>query len=220
VKPLQAAGADDASKRTAALFNEWIAKATAVIADEHPANGMTMRGFSTDPGLPKYKDVYGLKAGAIAIYPMYRGVASLVGMDVIAHSAHNVSEEFDVVAKHWNDYDFFFVHVKYTDSRGEDGDFDAKAKVIEEVDTALTKLLALKPDVLAITGDHSTPSQLKAHSGHPVPLLLHAPATARPDRNNGFGERECARGGLGTIAAADIMQLALAHAGRLGKFGA
>jgi 2,3-bisphosphoglycerate-independent phosphoglycerate mutase len=218
--PLQAAGADNASQRTAALFNEWIAKATAVIANEHPANGMTMRGFSTDPGLPKYKEVYGLKAGAIATYPMYRGVASLVGMDVIAHQAHSVSEEFDVVAQHWQAFDFFFVHVKYTDSRGEDGDFDAKAKVIEEVDAALPKLLALKPDVLVITGDHSTPSQLKSHSGHPVPLLLHAPATVRRDRNNGFGERECGRGGLGTIAAADIMPIALGHAGRLGKFGA
>jgi 2,3-bisphosphoglycerate-independent phosphoglycerate mutase len=220
VAPLQAAGNDAASQRTAALFNEWIAKATAVIADQHPANGMTMRGFSTDPGLPKYNEVYGLKAGAIAIYPMYRGVASLVGMDVIQHDAHNVAEEFETVAANWNAYDFFFVHVKYTDSRGEDGDFDAKAKVIEEVDLALPKLLALKPDVLLITGDHSTPSQLKAHSGHPVPLLLHAPATVRRDRNAGFGERECARGGLGTIAAADIMQLALAHANRLGKLGA
>ncbi len=220
VAPLACVGNDAASQRTAALFNEWIAKAIAVIKDQHPANGMTMRGFSTDPGLPKYEEVYGLKAGAIAVYPMYRGVASLVGMDVIAHHAHSVAEEFEAAAQVWKDYDFLFIHVKYTDSRGEDGNFDGKAKVIEEVDAALPTLLALKPDVLVITGDHSTPSQLKGHSGHPVPLLLWAPATVRPDRNAGFGERECGRGGLGTIAAADIMQLALAHANRLGKFGA
>ncbi len=220
VAPLKATGADAASQKTAALFNEWIARATAVIKDDAPANGMTMRGFSTDPGLPKYQEVYGLKAGAIAVYPMYRGVGSLVGMDVIPHHAHSVAEEFEAAGRVWNDYDFLFVHVKYTDSRGEDGNFEAKQKVIEEVDAALPILLGHKPDVLVITGDHCTPSQLKAHSGHPVPLLLWAPATARRDRNNGFGERECARGGLGTFAAADIMQLALAHAGRLGKFGA
>jgi 2,3-bisphosphoglycerate-independent phosphoglycerate mutase len=220
VAPMQAAGADPASQKTAALFNEWIAKATAVIKDDAPANGMTMRGFSTDPGLPKYKDVYGLKAGAIAVYPMYRGVGSLVGMDVIPHHAHSVAEEFEAAGQVWADYDFLFIHVKYTDSRGEDGNFDAKQKVIEEVDAALPVLLGHKPDVLLITGDHSTPSQLRGHSGHAVPLLLWAPATVRRDRSAGFGERECARGGLGTIAAADIMPLALAHAGRLGKFGA
>jgi 2,3-bisphosphoglycerate-independent phosphoglycerate mutase len=220
VAPLLARGNTPVAERTAALFNEWIAKATAVIRDDAPANGMTMRGFSTDPGLPKYKDVYGLKAGAIALYPMYRGVASLVGMDVVSHHAHNVAEEFDAAAHVWKDYDFLFIHVKYTDSRGEDGNFDAKKAVIEEVDAALPKLMALNPDVLVVTGDHSTPSQLKGHSGHPVPLLLWAPATVRPDRNAGFGERECGRGGLGTFRAAEIMQLALAHAGRLGKFGA
>ncbi|MCX6019426.1 MAG: 2,3-bisphosphoglycerate-independent phosphoglycerate mutase [Chloroflexi bacterium] len=220
VPPLQCVGADDASSRTAALFNEWIAKASAVIRDDAPANGMTLRGFSTDPGLPKYREVYGLKAGAIAVYPMYRGVASLVGMDVVQHHAHTVAEEFEAAAQVWKDYDFLFIHVKYTDSRGEDGNFEAKKAVIEEVDAALPALLALKPDVLVVTGDHCTPSQMRGHSGHPVPLLLWAPATVRRDRSAGFGERECAHGGLGTIRAADIMQLALAHAGRLGKFGA
>jgi 2,3-bisphosphoglycerate-independent phosphoglycerate mutase len=222
VAPLQCAAStnDAAAQRTAALFNEWIAAATAVIRDDAPANGMTLRGFSTDPGLPKYREVYGLKAGAIAVYPMYRGVASLVGMDVVSHHAHTVAEEFEAAAQAWKDYDFLFIHVKYTDSRGEDGNFDAKKAVIEEVDAALPALLALKPDVLVVTGDHCTPSQLRAHSGHPVPLLLWAPATARRDRSAGFGERECARGGLGTIRAADIMTLALAHAGRLGKLGA
>jgi 2,3-bisphosphoglycerate-independent phosphoglycerate mutase len=220
VPPLPVVARDDASKLTADLFNEWIAKATAVIKDEHPANGLTLRGFAKEPGLPKYQDVYGLKAGAIAIYPMYRGVAALVGMDRIAHHAHNVQEEFEAAAQVWNDYDFLFIHVKYTDSRGEDGNFDAKQAVIEEVDAALPTLMALEPDVLIVTGDHSTPSQLKAHSWHPVPLLVWAPATVRRDRSAGFGERECAHGGLGTIRSAEIMQLALAHAQRLAKFGA
>ncbi|MBX7214525.1 MAG: 2,3-bisphosphoglycerate-independent phosphoglycerate mutase [Thermoflexales bacterium] len=220
VPPLQAVARDAASARTAELFNQWIKAASAVIANDHPANGMTLRGFATDPALPKYKDVYGLKAGVIAIYPMYRGVASLVGMDVIDHHAHSVAEEFEAAARVWSDYDFLFVHVKYTDSRGEDGNFDAKMKVIEEVDAALPALLALKPDVLVVTGDHSTPSQLKSHSWHPVPLLLWAPATVRRDRSPSFGERTSARGGLGTFHAADIMPLALAHAGRLAKFGA
>jgi 2,3-bisphosphoglycerate-independent phosphoglycerate mutase len=220
VPPLPAVARDEASKLTADLFNEWIAKATAVIKDEHPANGLTLRGFAKEPGLPKYQDVYGLKAGAIAIYPMYRGVAALVGMDRIEHHAHNVQEEFEAAAKVWSDYDFLFIHVKYTDSRGEDGNFDAKKAVIEEVDAALPALMALKPDVLIVTGDHSTPSQLKAHSWHPVPLLLWAPATVRRDRSAEFGERECAHGGLGTIRAAEIMPVALAHAQRLAKFGA
>jgi beta-hydroxyacyl-ACP dehydratase FabZ len=143
---------------------------------------------------------------------MYRGVASLVGMDVVPHHAHTVAEEFEAAAQAWNDYDFLFIHVKYTDSRGEDGNFDAKKAVIEEVDAALPTLLALKPDVLVVTGDHCTPSQLRAHSGHPVPLLLWAPATARRDRSTGFGERECARGGLGTIRAADIYMTQIAAA--------
>ena len=220
VPPMPVVAGDTTSQRTADLFNAWIKAATEVIKDDAPANGLTMRGFSGDPAFPKFKDVYGLKAGAIAIYPMYRGVASLVGMDVVQHHAHNVAEEFDAAGQVWKNYDFLFIHVKYTDSRGEDGNFDAKKAVIEEVDAALHRLLDLKPDVLIVTGDHSTPSQHKAHSWHPVPLLLWAPGMARRDRSAGFGERECARGGLGTFRAADIMQLALAHAGRLAKFGA
>ncbi|MFN3706440.1 MAG: phosphoglycerate mutase, partial [Thermoflexales bacterium] len=202
------------------LFNRWIARAGAVIRDEHPANGLTLRGFAKEPGLPKFADVYGLRAGAIAIYPMYRGVAALAGMARVAHDAHNAREQFEAATRVWNDYDFLFIHVKYTDSRGEDGDFEAKRAVIEEVDAALPILLDLKPDVVIVTGDHSTPSQLRSHSWHPVPLLLWAPATARRDGSTHFGERACARGGLGTFYARDIMPLALAHAGRLQKFGA
>jgi 2,3-bisphosphoglycerate-independent phosphoglycerate mutase len=219
-QPLPARARDAASEHTAALFNRWIAQALEVIRDEHPANGLTLRGFAKEPGLPKFQDVYGLRAAAIAVYPMYRGVAALVGMARIDHQARTVQEQFEVAARIWTDYDFFFIHVKYTDSRGEDGNFAAKQAVIEEVDAALPALLALKPDVLIITGDHSTPSQLRSHSWHPVPLLLWAPATARRDGSTHFGERACARGGLGTFHARDIMPLALAHAQRLQKFGA
>ncbi len=220
VPPLPALGQTPQAQRTAQLFNRWIERATAVIRDEYPANGLTLRGFAKEPGLPKMGVVYGLRSAAVAIYPMYRGVASLVGMDRIEHQARNVKEQFEVLAQIWREYDFFFVHVKYTDSRGEDGNFEAKKAVIEEVDAALPSLLDLKPDVLIVTGDHSTPSQLRSHSWHPVPLLLWAPATARRDGSTHFGERACARGGLGTFAAKEIMPLALAHAQRLAKFGA
>ena len=151
---------------------------------------------------------------------MYRGVASLVGMDVVQFTGETPEDEFTALAQVWQDYDFFFVHIKKTDSKGEDGDFSGKAKVIEGVDAALPRLLELKPDVLIITGDHSTPTRLRTHSWHPVPFLLWAPATVRPDDQNQFGERACARGGLGNFPALDTMPLALAHAGRLEKFGA
>ena len=131
-----------------------------------------------------------------------------------------ISNEFETVAANWDAYDFFFVHVKYTDSRGEDGDFEAKQAVIEEADQALPVLLDLKPDVLVVTGDHSTPSQLKAHSWHPVPTLIWAPETARSDAATAFGETACSRGGLGIFPATELMPLALAHAQRLAKYGA
>jgi 2,3-bisphosphoglycerate-independent phosphoglycerate mutase len=150
---------------------------------------------------------------------MYRGVARLAGMDVVP-ADHPISNEFQTVADNWNRYDFFFVHVKYTDSRGEDGDFEGKKSVIEEADRALPILLDLQPDVLIITGDHSTPSQLKSHSWHPVPTLLWSPGTVRPDAAVTFGETECSRGGLGNFAAPQLMPLALAHALRLAKYGA
>ena len=141
-------------------------------------------------------------------------------MRVIDFSGETPDDEFAALERAWNDFDFFFIHIKKTDSKGEDGDFAGKAGVIEGVDAALPRLLALKPDVLIVTGDHSTPSRLKTHSWHPVPFLLWAPATIRPDDQARFGERACAHGGLGTFPAVDSMPLALAHAGRFEKFGA
>lgn len=219
LRPLPALPDAPEAQHTANLVNHWITKAKARLADQHPANMVTLRGFAQDPNLPKFQDIYKLNAAAVAVYPMYRGVARLVGMDVIP-AEHPISSEFHTVAEHWEKYDFFFVHVKYTDSRGEDGDFEGKKAVIEEADAALPILLGLKPDVLIVTGDHSTPSQLASHSWHPVPTLLWAPGTVRPDAANAYGESECSRGGLGRFSATELMPLALAHAGRLAKYGA
>ncbi|HYO89311.1 MAG TPA: 2,3-bisphosphoglycerate-independent phosphoglycerate mutase [Candidatus Limnocylindrales bacterium] len=219
--PLPARATRPSGERTAAIANQWIAGVRERLKGQEPANMITLRGFACDPRLPKFSDVYKLKAACVAVYPMYKGVSQLVGMDIIPTDMHyTVQDEFNKVAEIWNDYDFVFCHVKYTDSRGEDGNFDGKVAVIEEVDRALPTLLGLNPDVLIITGDHSTPAKLRSHSWHPVPLLLSAPETAMPDRATAFGERECIGGALGQFPAADLMPIALGHARRLGKFGA
>ncbi len=177
-----------------------------------------MRGFARKPDLPSYQEVYGLKAAAIAVYPMYKGLAGLVGMDVVGQPA-SLSEEIDVLEKAWNDYDFFFVHFKYTDSRGEDGNFDAKVKMIEQFDAVIPRVEALKPNVLIVTGDHSTPATMASHSWHPVPTMI-VGDNCRTDACQTFGETEALKGGLGQFEAIYLMPLALAHAGRLGKYGA
>ena len=218
--PLAAHATAPEAEHTAALFNEWIAKAFEILKGEQPANALTLRGIASDPGLPRFPEVYGLRSACVAVYPMYKGVSRLVGMDVIDFEGESPADEFATVKAFWDAYDFFFVHVKTTDSRGEDGDFDAKAKVIETVDAALPALLDLKPSVLVVTGDHSTPSVLKSHSWHPVPTLLWAPGATRRDTGKAYGETECLKGALGTFAATDLMPLALAHAKRLQKFGA
>lgn len=221
VAPLAVEAQQPGAERTAEIVNKWIAEVNRRLQGHEPANAITLRGFDTDPDLPKYSDVYKLKAACVAVYPMYKGVAQLVGMDIIETDSHDsVRDEFEHVARVWNDYDFIFCHVKYTDSRGEDGNFDAKAKVIEEVDAALPVLLDLNPDVLIITGDHSTPAKYRAHSWHPVPTLLYAPKTHMPDRAQAFGERECMCGALGQFMAADLMPMALGHASRMVKYGA
>jgi 2,3-bisphosphoglycerate-independent phosphoglycerate mutase len=220
VPPLAAKAHSPAAEPTADLFNQWISKAKQSLSDQPKANGMTLRGFSTDPRLPTFIDSYGLNAAAISVYPMYKGVASLVGMQVIDFKGEAPEDEFSALKNAWDDYDFFFIHIKKTDSKGEDGDFEGKAKIIESVDQALPLLLDLQPDVLLITGDHSTPARMKTHSWHPVPFLLWAPATARPDDQQSFGERACGRGGLGNFPSVNTLPLALAHAGRLEKFGA
>jgi 2,3-bisphosphoglycerate-independent phosphoglycerate mutase len=218
--PLRVAAEEPAAERTASLFNNFIDRAHELLAGEPQANGITLRGFSTEPGLPNYLDSYGLRAACVAVYPMYKGVSKLVGMDVIDFRGETPADEFAAAARIWNDYDFLFIHIKKTDSMGEDGNFDGKIAVIESVDAALPELMKLAPDVLIVTGDHSTPSKLRYHSWHPVPFLLWAPATHLTDTQTVFGERACAQGGLGIFLAQEAMKLALAHALRLNKYGA
>lgn len=209
----------DEGARTAERVNRWIDAAREALSDEEPANSLNLRGLSKDPGLPDFDEIYGLRAAAIATYPMYRGVASLVGMDVIAFAGSRPADEIDALEHIWDDFDFFFVHIKKTDSYGEDGDFEAKAHEIEVVDGLIPRILALQPGVLIVTGDHSTPAKLRKHSWHPVPTLLWS-RRAMPDQVHCFGERACAGGHMGTFHATTLLPRAMAHAGRLRRFGA
>jgi 2,3-bisphosphoglycerate-independent phosphoglycerate mutase len=179
---------------------------------------VTLRGFARYPKIETMQEVYGLHPVAIAVYPMYRGLARLVGMEV-ADAGATLADQVETLRRLWNQYDFFFLHYKYTDSTGEDGNFAAKVEMIEHLDEELPKIRSLDPDVLIVTGDHSTPSKLRSHSWHSVPTLLWSP-TCRPDPVTEFGESYCLRGGLGQFQAKYLLPLALAHAGRLGKFGA
>jgi len=218
VAPLTAEGQDAASKKTADVVNRFVAEARKVLAAEGPISGVTLRGFATYPKIAKFADVYGLRAAAIAVYPMYKGLARLVGMDILDPGT-TLQGQVDTLKKVWADHDFFFLHFKYTDSTGEDGNFPAKVQMIEKLDAVIPDILKLKPDVFIVTGDHSTPSKLKSHSWHPVPTLLLAD-TCRVDEVEEFAERACLRGGLGQFQAQHLMLLAMAHAGRLGKYGA
>jgi len=206
------------SEKTAQAAKEFIAQARKILADQTKANGLTLRGFAEKPKLPTYDDVYGLRAAAIAIYPMYKGLARLVGMDIVG-KAQTLDEQIEVLKANWTAYDFFFMHFKYTDSTGEDGNFAAKVKRIEELDKSLPCITALSPAVLIVTGDHSTPARLKSHSWHPVPTVL-ASDVCRSDACQKFAESECLRGGLGLFEAKYLMPLALSNAGRMGKYGA
>ncbi len=216
--PLQAQALTPEAKHTTDLVNMWIEKARKILEDEHPANMVTLRGFSGDPNLPKLQDIYKLNPAAIAVYPMYRGVARLVGMDLL-DAGKTWDDEVAALEANWADYDFFFIHMKYTDSRGEDGDFDAKVKIIEQVDASIPRILALKPTVLIVTGDHSTPAKLRSHSWHPVPVLFWG-ENVRPDDVTVFGERACAHGGLGIVLARTLLPWAMGYAQKLEKFGA
>jgi 2,3-bisphosphoglycerate-independent phosphoglycerate mutase len=218
VPPLEPKAGDDASRRTAEVAAEFVRQGCKLLSGEKKANGLTLRGFSAKPKLPTYDDVYGLRAAAIAVYPMYKGLARLVGMTIVG-KAQTIDEQIGVLESEWKNYDFFFIHFKYTDSTGEDGNFEAKTRRIEELDSVVPRLLALDPTVLVVTGDHSTPSLLRSHSWHPVPTLLYS-RVCRPDHSSGFTEREATHGGLGLFEAKYLMPLVLANAGRLGKFGA
>ena len=157
--PLDPVAKDEASQKTAEVAKEFFNQAKRILAGQPKANCLTMRGFATKPNLPSYKDLYGLNAAAIAVYPMYKGLASLVGMELVG-KPQSLKEEIEVLKENWEKYDFFFVHFKYTDSRGEDGDFDAKVKMIEELDSVVPEIAALNAAALVVTGDHSTPAKM------------------------------------------------------------
>jgi len=216
--PLEIHALDEPSRRTAWIANEFLAQARALLQNQS-ANMVLLRGFAKFPVVPQYPDIFKLHPAAIAINGMYRGVARLVGMDVLEVDGTSLADEFTTLEKHWQEYDFFYLHYKKTDTCGESGDFDGKVAAIEEFDAQLPRLLALQPDVVIITGDHSSPAVLKSHSWHPVPLLIHS-KHVRSDGLEGFGESACARGSLGLMPARHVMPIALANAGRVAKYGA
>jgi 2,3-bisphosphoglycerate-independent phosphoglycerate mutase len=223
VPPLPVKPTRPEAEETAELINRWLTRARELLAadaekNDHPANSCNLRGIAREPGLPKMHEIYRLDCGAIATYPMYRGVAKLAGMDVLP-TGDAIEDEVETLRSAWVDYDFFFFHVKKIDSRGEDGDFDAKAAVIEHFDQVLPDIVALEPDVVIVTGDHSTPAVWKSHSWHELPVLLWS-RYIRQDTVTEFGERACMAGGLGHIRHVDLMPLAMANAGRLTKYGA
>lgn len=209
---------DEASRRTVKYVNEWLQQVREVLKDESPANMVLMRGFAKHEPLPGMEERYGLKSCAIAQYPMYRGLARLVGMEVLPRP-ETYQEMWQQLRENYGSYDFFFIHFKKTDSSGEDGDFNKKVKIIEEVDGWASKLFDLNPDVVVITGDHSTPALLKTHSWHPVPVVLWS-KFSRADEVGQFGERYCNRGYLGRMPAQHLILIALANALRLKKYGA
>ncbi len=204
--------------KTAQVVNNFIDRVTEILKDSSPANTVLLRGFSGCPTLPTMSELYKLNAAAIANYPMYKGLAKLVGMKILDVGG-NVSHLFETTEKHFADHDFFYIHFKKTDSAGEDGNFDAKRKAIEEADGNIPRLLALKPEVLVVTSDHSTPSVLKSHSWHPNPFLLFS-NSSQADGVKRFSEKACSQGFLGRFQAIYAMPLMLAHAGKLKKFGA
>jgi 2,3-bisphosphoglycerate-independent phosphoglycerate mutase len=219
VPPLPVSALQPGSEKAARLLNGFIAQARSRLAGKSPANMIMLRGFAHFPKLPTYSEVFGLRAAAIAINGMYRGVARMVGMQVLKLYGDTLQDEISALENHWNEFDFFYIHVKKTDTAGEDGDFFRKVQAIEEVDALIPRILSLKPDVVIVSGDHSSPAVLKSHSWHPVPTLLYA-RYVRADGIAEFGERVCAHGSLGVLPAKDIMPLALANAGRISKYGA
>ena len=216
-KPRAAAALDQRAEATAGFINAFVDQALHRLKGPSAANGLVLRGFSMLPDIPSFDELYGLRSAALAVYPMYKGLARIVGMDIL--NCNDLSDQLRTLDTYWNDYDYFFIHYKYTDSCGEDGEFLSKVRHIETLDSSIDSLLSLEPAVLAVTGDHSTPAALKSHSWHPVPLLLVSP-TCRRDGSTAFTESVCARGGLGTLESKYLMGLLLAHALRLEKYGA
>ena len=218
-KPLPARALAPEAGATADLLNQFVAKAAQVLRDNRPANMLTLRGIARLPDMPSIVDACKFRAGAIAAYPMYRGLAKLVGMDVLTKGG-SFDDEVAVLKQHWNAYDFFFLHYKPADAAGEDGDFQAKIRALEEFDTYIEGLHGMQADVFIVAGDHSTPAVVAGHSWHPVPFLFHARNFVPVDGAEGFNEKACRRGYFGVFPAKDVLSLAMAYAGRLTKYGA
>jgi len=204
--------------KTADVAREFVRQSLVLLKDRHPANAILLRGFAELPHVPSMAERFGLHPVALAVYPDYKGVSRLVGMDAI-DGLKDLNDQAEALKQYWNQYDFFFVHHKYADSRGEDGDFPAKVAEIEKVDAFVPQIMSRQPDVLIVTGDHSTPAVMKSHSYHPIPFLIYGQNT-RPDDVTEFGERPCAKGMWGIIPGAMLIQLALAYADKLIKYGA
>ncbi|MGO8765185.1 MAG: 2,3-bisphosphoglycerate-independent phosphoglycerate mutase [Limisphaerales bacterium] len=204
-------------KKMAALIADFYKAALPILAGEKPANGFLMRGIAHQPHIPLFEERYKLKPACLAVYPMYKGLAQLVGMKRI--DTPNIQQQFETYLKEYNNFDFFFIHFKYTDKAGEDGDFDAKKKAIETFDAALPIFLRKKPDVLVITGDHSTPVAVKGHSWHPQPILLHS-ALSGSDKLERFTETGANLGSLGIFESKSLIRLMQANARMFDKFGA
>ena len=218
VPPLSVRALEPAAAPTAAVVNEFIERARPLLRDAAPANMILLRGFDKQPDIPLFPVTFRLRAAAIAAYPMYRGLARLVGMDVLETGA-TFADEIATLRQRWSDYDFFFLHYKDTDKAGEDGDFDAKVAALERFDAQLPAILTLKPDVLAVSGDHATPSILAAHGWQPVPALV-ASGYCGADHVSRFTERDCAWGALGLMPAQDLRPVLMANALRFQKYGA
>jgi 2,3-bisphosphoglycerate-independent phosphoglycerate mutase len=217
-EPKRAKALSPSAETTAHMVNAFVDQAQARLKGQPPANALVLRGFSMLPNIPGFHELYGLRSAALAPYPMYRGLAWTVGMDIL-DCGKTFPDQLEALQTHWDEYDYFFIHYKYTDSSGEDGDFLSKVNHIETLDSSIEPLVRLDPAVLAVTGDHSTPAALGSHSWHPVPLLL-VSSTCRRDGSPAFTENVCARGALGNIESKYLMGLLLAHAQRLEKFGA
>ncbi len=216
-KKISASAAD--GEKTAKIVNKFLEEVKKIIKDKPPANYILMRGFSKYPDIPQMEDVFALNPAAIATYPMYKGLAQLVGMKILP-TGETMEDEIATLKKEWNNYDFFYVHLKKTDAYGEDGNFDGKVKKIEEIDGLMPQFLSLNPDVVIFTGDHSTPAVMKGHSWHFVPFMLYSKYSFGNEEIQKFSERECKKGILGIFNAVNVMPLALGHALKLDKFGA
>lgn len=218
VKPLDPKPTSEKGKKTADAAGQFVRQAFSILKDKHPTNAILLRGFAELPHIPSMEELFGLKPLALAVYPDYKGVSRLVGMDII-EGLNNLDDQARALKENWPGYDYFFVHHKYTDSRGEDGNFAGKVAEIEKVDAFVPRIMDLEPDVLIVTGDHSTPSILRAHSAHPIPFLIHS-KRARPDGVREFGEKACTQGLWGVIPGNMLIRLALSYADRLKKYGA